>query len=492
MLASRPSPPADTQFLDPQLQRVIKDIYRWIGKLIGDTSDASAAAAAAGAAVTTVSVESPESVPVSREVRTVAPLDGGGPLNGDLDLSLEYDDDDFDVDTSGVISLADDVVRDSRAINTDAPLDGGGDLSGDRTLSLLYDEASFAVDTSGRLTFVGETGVPTSRLISTTAPLSGGGDLTEDRTLSLLYDDTLLTVDTSGKLTLAEEPVPTTRLVSTNAPLDGGGALSSNLTLSLNYTANLKVTGSSLDTVQDIQTTSEPQFARLALGAAVSTSRQFHVYDISADSSRDSIVSSQRMTPVANGQTVRGITGNVSLYQNGYTGHHAYGIRTSCYANSASGSATTLTGVYAEVGNNSTGTISITYGIRVATPYFASGGTNTYYYGLTVEPVTGPTYTYGIRSRIAADVNRWNLYVDGTATNYLAGNVLVGTTTDGMTAGGSLAIAKDLAHRGTLVGFYNTAPAAKPTVSGSRGGNAALASLLTALAGLGLLTDSTT
>lgn len=40
------------------------------------------------------------------------------------------------------------------------------------------------------------------------------------------------------------------------------------------------------------------------------------------------------------------------------------------------------------------------------------------------------------------------------------------------------------------IGFFNTAPAAKPTVTGSRGGNAALASLLTALAGLGLLTDS--
>jgi hypothetical protein len=35
------------------------------------------------------------------------------------------------------------------------------------------------------------------------------------------------------------------------------------------------------------------------------------------------------------------------------------------------------------------------------------------------------------------------------------GNVLIGTLTDGMTAAGSLAIAKDLAHRGTLAGFYN-------------------------------------
>lgn len=42
------------------------------------------------------------------------------------------------------------------------------------------------------------------------------------------------------------------------------------------------------------------------------------------------------------------------------------------------------------------------------------------------------------------------------------------------------------------IGFFNHAVAAKPTVTGSKGANAALGSLLTALAGLGLLTDSST
>jgi hypothetical protein len=40
------------------------------------------------------------------------------------------------------------------------------------------------------------------------------------------------------------------------------------------------------------------------------------------------------------------------------------------------------------------------------------------------------------------------------------------------------------------VGFNNTAPISKPTVTGSRGANAALASLLTALASYGLIVDS--
>lgn len=44
----------------------------------------------------------------------------------------------------------------------------------------------------------------------------------------------------------------------------------------------------------------------------------------------------------------------------------------------------------------------------------------------------------------------------------------------------------------STTGFNNTAPIAKPTVTGSRGGNVALASLLTALANYGLVTDSST
>jgi len=47
-------------------------------------------------------------------------------------------------------------------------------------------------------------------------------------------------------------------------------------------------------------------------------------------------------------------------------------------------------------------------------------------------------------------------------------------------------------HLSTKIGFFSATPAVKPTVTGSRGGNAALASLLTALANLGLITDSTT
>jgi hypothetical protein len=43
-----------------------------------------------------------------------------------------------------------------------------------------------------------------------------------------------------------------------------------------------------------------------------------------------------------------------------------------------------------------------------------------------------------------------------------------------------------------IAALFGASVTIKPVVTGSRGGNAALASLLTALAGLGLITDSTT
>lgn len=51
---------------------------------------------------------------------------------------------------------------------------------------------------------------------------------------------------------------------------------------------------------------------------------------------------------------------------------------------------------------------------------------------------------------------------------------------------------KTLEVEQSKLGFFGAAVAAKPTVTGSRGGNAALASALTALANLGLITDSST
>jgi hypothetical protein len=58
--------------------------------------------------------------------------------------------------------------------------------------------------------------------------------------------------------------------------------------------------------------------------------------------------------------------------------------------------------------------------------------------------------------------------------------------------GAGLSTQVEIGNVHTSVGFLGAAPTARPTVTGSRGGNVALASLLTALASLGLITDNST
>jgi hypothetical protein len=57
---------------------------------------------------------------------------------------------------------------------------------------------------------------------------------------------------------------------------------------------------------------------------------------------------------------------------------------------------------------------------------------------------------------------------------------------------GDIQAGAKLLATGSFGVFGSSGPGAKPAVTGSRGGNAALASLLTALASFGLITDSTT
>lgn len=57
---------------------------------------------------------------------------------------------------------------------------------------------------------------------------------------------------------------------------------------------------------------------------------------------------------------------------------------------------------------------------------------------------------------------------------------------------GSLLVGADLGHQGANLGFYGAAPAPRPSVTGSVGGNAALANLISQLALLGLIQNNTT
>ena len=70
--------------------------------------------------------------------------------------------------------------------------------------------------------------------------------------------------------------------------------------------------------------------------------------------------------------------------------------------------------------------------------------------------------------------------------NFYRADIGVGKTDN------SLHVGADFRHLGSNLGFFGSAPVTRPVVSGSKRGNDALASLLSGLAKLGLVTDSST
>jgi len=86
---------------------------------------------------------------------------------------------------------------------------------------------------------------------------------------------------------------------------------------------------------------------------------------------------------------------------------------------------------------------------------FGAGSTVTNQYGFNVESsLTGATNNYGFFSNIASGTGRWNFYAAGTADNYFAGKVGIGTTplvNYLLTFGGSLTGSTNMASTSTIV-----------------------------------------
>jgi hypothetical protein len=92
-----------------------------------------------------------------------------------------------------------------------------------------------------------------------------------------------------------------------------------------------------------------------------------------------------------------------------------------------------------------------------------AGGAVTNQVGFYVlSSLSGATNNYGFRGQIAIGTNRWNIYMDGTASNYMEGDTSIGTTSLGtatkFTLGGSETAVSAIA-RGGLINTTLTASA---------------------------------
>ena len=122
------------------------------------------------------------------------------------------------------------------------------------------------------------------------------------------------------------------------------------------------------------------------------------------------VPSTGTLTATSYGGAWAGSTIGTTYGGTGLTSFTANGVM---YASSTSALATSANFTYDgnNVVNNSSGTGTNAYGFQVS------------------SSLTGATNNYAFYGNIASASNRWNLYMAGTAANYMAGQLLVGTTT---------------------------------------------------------------
>jgi hypothetical protein len=83
-------------------------------------------------------------------------------------------------------------------------------------------------------------------------------------------------------------------------------------------------------------------------------------------------------------------------------------------------------------------TVDATFTVPNLSGFYAANGTKgasstiTNLHGIYIENLTNGTNNYGITSLVSSGTNKWNIYASGTADNYFAGNVVIGTSGKGI------------------------------------------------------------
>lgn len=209
------------------------------------------------------------------------------------------------------------------------------------------------------------------------------------------------------------------------------------------------------------------------------------------------------------------------LYTPGASVTSMTGLQVDCKieASAVGATVTTMKGLYISSVSKDAGTVTTAYGMYIEAP--TAGATNYAVLANGAVAIIGPlsasatTLTgnfaqsggtakfAGLNSASNAQGCAAGVYLGDFGGGEFGLDIADGTNTWGIdTSAGSLRFMKAgvqqnmaLSLAGALtvrgpVGFNNTTPVAKPTVTGAKGSNAALASLLTALAATGILTDS--
>jgi hypothetical protein len=260
--------------------------------------------------------------------------------------------------------------------------------------------------------------------VSGVLPVANGGNGTGSYT-----NGQILIGNTTGN-TLAKSTLTGTanQVIVTN----GGGSITLSLPQNIHATATPTFAGMNFGTTGSFSVGGTPNFTISATAVNFGFLAGFNaVYTDGANgSSVLNIGSVTNQITVDTANVLYGIQNDVRLNQNGHLATGTLGSVVANFSSSGgSGTSGTITNVLAfsgRAGNFSTGTVTNGYCFYAQQSQNFAGGTLTNWHGFNVEPSTAATNVYGYRGRIASSANRYNLYMDGTADNFLAGNLQLG------------------------------------------------------------------
>jgi len=125
-----------------------------------------------------------------------------------------------------------------------------------------------------------------------------------------------------------------------------------------------------------------------------------------------------------------GPNSTIALYARGYalSGPNQTGVYS--YPTGTSAATANIRAFSAQLGTAAeVFTVSQAASFFAADPVKGAGSTITNLHGLYIVDQTQGTNNYGITSLVTSGTNKWNIYASGTADNYFAGDVGIGTST---------------------------------------------------------------